>query len=132
MITDPIADLLTRIRNAQKAGHERVKIQKSKTSERILNVLKSEGFIGAYSIEPEVKDFPCFVVSLRYYANGRPLIMNCSRISKCGRRKYSRAKDLGHVLSGLGISIISTSQGVMSDKEARSKNIGGEIVAAIS
>jgi small subunit ribosomal protein S8 len=131
MITDPVADLLTRIRNAQRAGHDKVSVPQSKMSKRILQVLKDEGFIANFSTSRGSDDFSPLIVNLRYYPNGRPMIVECKRISKSGRRIYSTTKELPSVLSGLGISIVSTSQGVMSDREARRRQIGGEVLAAV-
>lgn len=133
MMTDPIADLLTRIRNAQARGHKAVSIRCSKGAERILNVLKNEGFVAGYEkrIDPE-DQFGRFEVFLRYAPNGRPGIKSSKRVSKPGRRVYVKAEKLPTVHCGLGIAIISTSQGVFSDREARRLKIGGELLAYVS
>lgn len=132
MTTDTIADTLTRIRNAQLAGHKSVKVSASKMTKSVLEVLKSEGFIDGFETVKS-EDKPCDEcnVFLKYYENGLPVISVAKRASKPGRRFYLRATELPKVSSGLGISIISTSQGVLSDREARKKKIGGEIVAKI-
>jgi small subunit ribosomal protein S8 len=133
MVNDPIADLLTRIRNAQAVRHRTVTIPASKLVERVLAVLKSEGFIESYQrTVAEGKFFEDIEVTLKYYPDGAPMIGSCRRVSKCGRRIYSRAEKLPRVECGLGIAIVSTSQGVMSDREARKRKIGGEVLAAIS
>lgn len=137
MLTDIIADCLTRIRNAQTARHTSVRIRRSKEIERFLQVLKDEGFVEGFS---EVEGapmqrgghFPEFEVELRYYPNGDPLIGEAVRVSKPGRRIFSRSEDLPQVAHGLGVAIISTSQGVMSDRLARKKGVGGEVLARVS
>jgi small subunit ribosomal protein S8 len=133
MIIDPIADLLTRIRNAQVVRHRSVVVPASKVLEGILRVLQDEGFIGGYERRPhECGVYDELVIRLKYYPNGSPLITTCRRVSKCGRRQYSRADKLSRVKGGLGIFVVSTSQGVMSDREARKRNIGGEVLASVS
>lgn len=133
MASDYIADLLTRIRNAQRVGHKSVRTRHSKVTEQILSVLRSEGFIDAYEVKTsQVNDkFKEFEVVLRYYDTGEPLIGIINRISSSGRRVYRRSDKLPSVRSGLGISIVSTSQGIMSDKEARRRRIGGEVMAVV-
>jgi small subunit ribosomal protein S8 len=133
MITDPIADLFTRIRNAQKAGHPAVRVRCSKVSERILAVLKEEGFVADFDRRKDRDDkFDEYEVALKYFQNGEPAISSVRRISTPGRRVYSRADKLSRVQSGLGISLVSTSQGILSDREARKRKIGGELLAFVS
>lgn len=133
MSTDSIADLLTRIRNAQLAGHSSVLVRVSKLNRKLLTVLKGEGFLGDYSeVTPEGANFPLLRVELRYRDNGYPVISSCQRVSKCGRRVYVGADGVKREKSGLGISVISTSQGLMSDRDARKRGIGGEVVAVVS
>lgn len=132
MVNDPIADLLTRIRNAQRAGHKNVHVPASKMSERILAVLRKEGFIDGFEIKKNEGDpFSKYAVYLRYYSTGRPAISKADRVSTPGHRKYAPSTKLPKVYSGLGISVVSTSQGVMSDREARKRKIGGEVIALI-
>ncbi len=133
MSSDYIADLLTRIRNAQRVGHRSVRIRHSKVVEQILGVLRGEGFIDSFDVQASKvnsKFKECEVV-LRYYDTGEPLIGIANRISSSGRRVYRHSDKLPTVRSGLGISIVSTSQGIMSDKEAKKRRIGGEVMAVI-
>ncbi|MCB0351963.1 MAG: 30S ribosomal protein S8 [Bdellovibrionales bacterium] len=133
MVTDPIADLLTRIRNAQRIGQRNTIVSKSNTAERVLNVLKEEGFITGFSSEKtEGNSFEHYSVELKYYPNGDPLIVEAKRMSKPGRRHYSKHGDLPQVHRGLGVCLVSTSAGVMSDRQARKQGVGGEILAFIS
>lgn len=132
MSNDSIADLLTRIRNAQSVGQKIVKIRSSRMAESVLAILKSEGFIDSFETKPDGDTgFEAISVSLRYYESGDPLIKIAKRVSKSGRRVYARSTEIPKVTGGLGISIISTSQGVMSDREARRKKIGGEVLALV-
>ena len=133
MLTDLIADLLTRIRNAQRAGHKVADVRSSKMTERVLSVLQKEGFIESY--EAKSSDSPTeayYRVFLKYYSSGRPMIGTARRVSRPGKRVYTRSEKLPRVHAGLGIAIISTSQGVMSDREALRRKIGGEVVAVVS
>jgi small subunit ribosomal protein S8 len=133
MSTDYIADLLTRIRNAQRVGHRAVRVRHSKVVEQILSVLRGEGFIDSFEVQPSRvnnKFKECEVV-LRYYDTGEPLIGVANRYSSSGRRVYRHADKLPTIRSGLGISIVSTSQGIMSDKEAKKRRIGGEVMAVV-
>lgn len=129
-ITDPIADLLTRIRNASTSKHETVDIPASKMKKAILEILNKEGYIKGYQ---EIEDGKQGVlrVTLKYGPNHEKVISGLKRVSKPGLRIYSGAEELPRVLKGLGIAIISTSQGVMTDKEARQKHIGGEVLAFV-
>jgi small subunit ribosomal protein S8 len=133
MKTDSIADLLTRVRNAQRAGHKSVRIAKSSLGARVLEVLKVEGFIDHVETKKDAEDkFEEFEVFLKYYSSGQPAINALRRVSKPGKRVYSSTEDIPHIEHGLGISIVSTSQGVMSDREARRRKIGGEVLAVVS
>ena len=125
--TDPIADMITRFRNAQLRGLKTVIIPNSKFRTKILDVLKGEGFIGEYKILSDSKNKGSLQVSLKYN-NGSPVIKEITRVSRPGRRIYTRADSIPKIQSGLGIAVVSTSMGVMSDNDARSKNIGGEII----
>lgn len=132
MINDLVADVITRLRNAQRAGHKTCTVHYSKMSSSILGVLKTEGFVSDFEkIDSEKGKFNMFKVYLKYTDIGLPVITNTKRVSTSGRRMYARANKLPKVHSGLGISIVSTSQGVMTDKEARKKGIGGEILATV-
>ena len=128
--TDPIEDMITRFRNAQLRGLNTVKIPNSKFRAKILDVLKGEGFISNYELSTEGKNKGFLVVNLKYN-NGSPVIKEITRISKPGRRIYTKADSIPKIQSGLGIAIVSTSMGVMSDNDARSKNIGGEIICKV-
>ncbi|MFI3205750.1 MAG: 30S ribosomal protein S8 [Clostridia bacterium] len=128
-ITDPIADLLTRIRNAQSSKHASVKIPSSNMKKAICKILLEEGFIRNYSVEEDSKQ-GIITVNLKY-TNGVAAMKGLKRVSKPGLRIYSNAEELPKVMKGLGVAIISTSHGVMTDKEARKANIGGEVLAFI-
>lgn len=132
MLTDPIADMLTRIRNAIMVERQTVDVSVSKLKRGVADVLKREGFIWDWE---EISDDDAPVSQLRlelkYGNTGEKVIRHIKRVSKPGRRVYSKSKDLRPVLNGLGIQIISTSSGVVSDREARQKGIGGEVLAEI-
>jgi len=128
--TDPIADMITRIRNAQLRTLETVSIPNSKFRAKILDVLKDEGFISDYKFLSNTKNKGSLIVNLKY-SNGSPVIKEIRRVSKPGRRIYTRADSIPKVQSGLGIAIVSTSKGIMSGNDARSKNIGGEIICKV-
>lgn len=128
-ITDPIADLLTRIRNAVNAKHESVEIPASKEKLEIVRILKEEGFILGYSTSSDAKKV--ITVNLKYGANNQKVISGIKRISKPGLRVYAEVDKLPRVLNGLGIAIISTSYGVLTDRDARKKNVGGEVIAYV-
>ena len=125
-LTDPIADMLTRIRNANAAKHSTVAVPFSNIKESIANILKNEGYIVDYEIKEEgaKKDI---VVSIKY-VDGEAVIKGLKRISKPGRRVYSSVENLPKVLGGLGIAIVSTPKGVLTDKECRKHNVGGEVL----
>jgi len=125
---DPIADLLTRIRNAQMARHESVAIPNSKIKRSILKVLEDEGFINGFSATEEVQSQ--LNVSLKYH-NGAPVIEEIDRISRPGLRVYKESGELPEVRGGLGIAIVSTNKGVMTDKKARAAGIGGEVLCTV-
>ena len=128
--TDPIADMITRIRNAQLRTLGSVSIPSSKFRARILDVLKEEGYISDYKLLSDAKNKESFLINLKYN-NGLPVIKEIRRISKPGRRIYTKADSIPKIQSGLGIAIVSTSMGIMSDNDARSKNIGGEIICKV-
>ena len=128
--TDPIADMITRFRNAQLRGLNTVTIPSSKFRAKILDVLKGEGFISDYKFLSDKKNKGSLVVNLKYN-NGSPVIKEITRISKPGRRIYTKADSIPKIQSGLGIAIVSTSNGIMSDNDARSKNVGGEIICKV-
>ena len=130
MIADPIADMLTRIRNANALRYESVSMSNSKMKEQIANILKKEGYVSEVSVEGEgVKK--TLTITLKYGANGERVISGLKRISKPGLRVNVEASKLPRVLSGLGIAIISTSQGLLTDKEARKAKIGGEVLCYV-
>ena len=129
-MSDPLGDLLTRIRNGQRAGKSTVDSPASSLRSNVLEVLKREGFIRAFSeheLRPGVR---ALRIELKYH-DGHPVIRRIDRVSKPGRRVYSKIKDLPRVYNGLGISILSTPRGVMSDGEARAANVGGEILCQV-
>ena len=128
--TDPIADMITRIRNAQLRTLNSVSIPSSKFRARILDVLKEEGYISDYKLLSDAKNKESLIINLKYN-NGLPVIKEIRRISKPGRRIYTKADSIPKIQSGLGIAIVSTSMGIMSDNDARSKNIGGEIICKV-
>ena len=130
VVTDPIADLLTRIRNAMTAKHETVTVHDSKMKKSIADILLNEGFIKNAEVVEE-NGHSNIVITLKYGAHGEKVISNLKRVSKPGLRVYCGCEDLPSVLNGLGIAIISTSKGVMTDKEARKNKIGGEVLAYI-
>ena len=128
--TDPIADMITRIRNGQLRTLSTVTIPSSKFRAKILDVLKGEGYISDYKFQSDKKNKGNLVVNLKYN-NGLPVIREITRISKPGRRIYTKADSIPKIQSGLGIAIVSTSMGIMSDNDARTKNIGGEIICKV-
>jgi small subunit ribosomal protein S8 len=130
MMTDPIADMLTRIRNAVRIEHAQVEMPISKLKRGMADVLKREGYIWNWT-EVEEKPVSRLRIELKYGPNGERLIQHIRRVSKPGRRVYSGSADLRPVLNGLGISIVSTSRGVLSDREARQKKLGGEVLCEL-
>jgi small subunit ribosomal protein S8 len=132
MITDPIADMLTRIRNACRAGLPYVELPASKLLVKIANLLMTEGFIQSYELrEDKNKRFKTLRIKLKYDSSGESVIRFLKRVSKPGLRVYAGATKLPRVLGGAGIAIISTSQGIMTDREARRKGTGGEVLCYV-
>ena len=130
MYTDPIADYLTRVRNGIMAGHDAVVVPASKMKERLSAILKQEGYIHGYkSVEHEGRDY--IVVSLKYVKNGEPVIHGLKRISSPGLRVYVGANEITDVNGGLGIAILTTPKGLLTGKDARKQNVGGEILAHV-
>ena len=130
MVTDPIADMLTRIRNANQMRYKEVEVPASKIKNEIARILKQEGFISDYKIKKNnVQDI--LVLNLKYSDKKERVITGLKRISKPGLRVYAKTEEIPSVLSGLGIAIISTSKGMMTDKEARKESLGGEVLAYI-
>ncbi len=129
-LSDPLGDLLTRIRNAQRARHSSCIAPASKLRANVLEVLKREGFIRGYSAEEVRPGIAQLRIELKYN-EGEPVIKEIQRVSKPGRRVYSKIKELPRVYAGLGISILSTPHGVLSDAEARAANVGGEVLARV-
>jgi len=130
MMSDPIADMLTRIRNAVAVGHERVTMPASKSKESLARVLASEGYIDRYEMKAADPGADLMLV-LRYGERRAPVIQGLRRISKPGHRVYRGAGDLPRVQGGLGVAVVSTSQGLMPDREARRRRLGGEIVCEV-
>ncbi len=129
-ITDTIADLLTRIRNANSAKHDTVQIPASNMKKAICQILLDEGYIKNFSVEEDGKQ-GIITVTLKYLEGKTPVIQGLRRVSKPGLRIYSNVEDMPKVMKGLGIAIISTSKGVMTDREARKQHVGGEVLAFI-
>lgn len=129
-VTDPVADMLTRIRNANTAFKPELYVPASKMNDSLLGILKNEGFIASFEREGEGVH-QAFRVELKYGKDRERTITNLKRVSKPGRRVYAKRGELPRVLGGLGIAIVSTSQGVMTDREASRKGIGGEILAFV-
>lgn len=130
VMTDPIADMLTRIRNANMVRHEKLEIPASKMKKEIAEILKREGFIRDYEYIEDNKQ-GVLRVFLKYGANNERVITGLKRISKPGLRVYAKATEVPRVLGGLGIALVSTSRGVMTDKDARQQQVGGEVVAYV-
>jgi len=130
MMTDPIADMLTRIRNANLIHRSQVSMPASRLKVRIAEVLEREGFISSFSVA-EGKPSSTLTLDLRYGPDGEHVIRSIERVSKPGRRVYSKADDIPKALRGLGIFVLSTPKGVLSDRAARSENVGGEILCKI-
>lgn len=129
-VTDPIADLLTRMRNANQMRYNEVVVPSSKVKQEIVKILKEEGYITDYKIEKnDVQDN--IIITLKYGKNKERVISGLKRISKPGLRVYAKAEEIPTVLNGLGISIVSTSKGIMTGKSAKKENLGGEVLAYI-
>lgn len=129
-ITDPIADLLTRIRNANSAKHESVDVPASKTKKAIVEILNNEGYIKGYQVIEDGKQ-GVIRITLKYGANNEKVLSGLKRVSKPGLRIYAGVDEMPKVLKGLGIAIVSTSKGIMTDKQARAEHIGGEVLAFV-
>ena len=129
-LADPIGDMITRIRNGQLRTLYNVKVPNSKYRAKVLEVLKQEGYISNYKLLPDAKNKSSLVVDLKYY-KGLPVIKEIKRVSRPGRRVYARADSIPKIQNGLGLAIVSTSMGVMSDSDARMKNVGGEIICRV-
>lgn len=129
-MSDPIADMLTRIRNGQQAKKNVIKMPSSKVKLSICKVLEEEGYIGSVSEEKDEKGFNNLIVELKYYA-GKPVISEVKRLSRPGLRRYTGTKDIPTMRDGLGTSIVTTSQGVMTDMKAREKKLGGELLCQV-
>ncbi len=127
---DPLSDMIARIKNAAMRKRSKVSTPASKLRGRVLDVLETEGYIRGYSLVEEPGKHPEFEIELKYF-DGAPVIAEISRVSKPGRRVYSAIGDLKPVKNGLGISILSTSKGVMSDQAARAENVGGEVLCRV-
>lgn len=130
-MTDPIADMLTRIRNGISAEHDTVVIPASKMKIEIARILKQEGYINGYTVEGETAKDKTITVALKYGPEKQKVISGLKRISKPGLRVYAKGDNVPRVLNGLGIAIISTSKGLMTDRDARKANLGGEVVAYV-
>ena len=129
-MTDPVADMLTRLRNANRAHHDDVSLPGSKLKERIAEILKREGYIADWKVEP-ARVGTTLTMSLKYGPNRERSIAGIKRVSKPGLRIYSNCEDMPKVMKGLGTAIISTSKGVMTDKAARAAHVGGEVLAFV-
>ena len=129
-MTDPIADMLTRIRNANTVGHSTVEMPSSKLKVQLAKLLKEEGYITDYEVK-EVGKFKVLSITLKYDAQNKPIITKLERISKPGLRNYSKSKNLPKVLGGMGIAVVSTSKGLLTDRKARKENLGGEVLCYV-
>ena len=130
-MNDPLADMLTRIRNAVMVNFEKVEMPNSNMKGQLARILKEQGYINDYSVVDNGGPQKTLRIDLKYDQNGGKVITGLRRVSKPGRRVYARSKEIPKVLSGLGISIISTSHGVLTDHQARAKNVGGEIICEV-
>ena len=130
-MTDPIADMLTRVRNGQAVGYETVRMPSSKIKEAIAKVLAEEGYIDRYEVEEQSGNKRELTIWLRYF-EGQPVIEELQRVSRPGLRVYKNKDELPNVLGGLGVAIVSTSEGVMTDRAARRKGHGGEVLCVVS
>lgn len=129
--TDPISDMLTRLRNAINATHETVEIPASKLKIKIAEVLKKEGYINSYELMEEDKVRRKIKISLKYGPRGEKLITGIKKVSAPGLKVYTKSKDAPRILDGLGVSIISTSKGLMTDRQARKEKVGGEVLCQV-
>ncbi len=129
MMTDPIADMLTRIRNAVAVGHETVRMPSSNAREAVARILAAEGYVDRYEVSADAK--PALTIYLRYGPRRSPAIAGLRRVSRPGHRVYRPADQLPRVQGGLGVAVVSTSQGVLPDREARRRRLGGEILCEV-
>lgn len=129
-VNDPISDLLSRLRNGMRAGHERVDMPASRLKEDLLRVLSEEGYIASYR-RVEENGRPILRVALKYDPEGEPIVNGLERVSRPGRRVYAAAKEIPEVLGGLGVSILSTSKGILTGREAREARLGGEVLCNV-
>jgi small subunit ribosomal protein S8 len=129
-MSDPLGEMLTRIRNGQRSGKSKVESPSSKLRTNVLEVLKREGYIRGFSVDEFKPGLRSVEIELKYH-DEQPVIKEIARVSRPGRRVYSRIKELPRVFNGLGITILSTPQGVMSDQEARAANVGGEVLCRV-
>lgn len=130
MMTDPIADLLIRIQNGARRGHETVTVPASKLKVELLRVLKAEGFISHYELSI-ANGHPALRIQLRYLGEGQPIMMGMRRISKPGKRVYVGRREVKQVMGGMGLAILSTSKGLMTDQESRRASLGGEVLCHV-
>ena len=130
-MTDPIADLLTRIRNAYRVRHDRLDVPASGLKLEICRILRDEGFIESFSLREEGPTNRYIRIRLRYSPDGEPLVRRMQRVSRPGRRVYRKSADIKPVLNGLGVGIVSTSQGLLTDEAARQRGVGGEVLCEI-
>ena len=130
MVNDPVGDMIARIKNAAMRGRAKVLCPASKMRERVLDVLRDEGYIRGYALLEKPGEFPLFEIELKYF-DGEPVIREIERVSKPGRRVYASVKNLPRVNNGLGISVLSTPKGIMADHDARDANVGGEILFTV-
>ncbi len=128
--SDPLSDLLTRIKNGLTAGHDKVDVPASRVKEAVLKVLEAEGFIGSFR-RVEEKGRPVLRVGLKYDHEGEPVVTGLERVSRPGRRVYAGADEIPKVLGGLGVSIVSTSKGIVTDRAARQSRLGGEVLCNV-
>ena len=128
--SDPLSDLLTRLSNGMRAGHDKVDVPASRVKEAVLKVLEEEGFIGAFRRVQEAGR-PVLRVGLKYDHEGEPIVSGLERVSRPGRRVYAKADAIPKVLGGLGVSIVSTSKGIVTDKTARQSRLGGEVLCNV-
>ena len=130
VMTDPLADLCTRIRNASRAKHDLVEVPASKPKEAVAKILRDEGYIKAYRVVEDEKQ-GVLKIYLRYREDGEPVISGIRRISKPGLRRYVGSDEMPTVMGGLGIAVLTTSQGMMTSKEAQKRNVGGELICEV-
>ena len=128
--SDPLSDLFTRLRNGMRAGHDRVDVPASRLKESVLKVLEQEGFVSSFRKVQEAGR-PVLRVGLKYDHEGEPIVAGLERVSRPGRRMYAKADAIPEVLGGLGVSIVSTSQGIVTDKKARQSRLGGEVLCNV-